>query len=279
MWQILPERSSGTANTSPRITTWELYSEKYNITVPLHIYLPKELHKVKQVIFSIHGVERNASKYRDIFIRGLKDSNILLVAPEFADIKLQHAAALSLGNMYDSTQLTQKNERELWTFTLIQSVFEELKKIFTDIEYYDIFGHSAGAQFAHRYAFFGDGENVRKIVAANAGWYTVLDPELSMPYGTKGMFDDKMTKQILARKLIILAGKEDTEVDKHLRISRRANLQGTNRLERAQNFYETAIQLSRALATPCNWEFEVLEAVKHRSTQVVNHALRHLLQP
>lgn len=278
MWQILKEHSQDFSNTSSRITTWVLYSEKYNISVPLYIYLPIDAHKVEQAIFSIHGVDRNASKYRDIFINGLKNSNVLLVAPEFSDVKLHHTAALSLGNMYDSTRLTQENDRELWTFTLLQSLFEELRKIFTSLQYYDLFGHSAGAQFAHRYAFFGENKDVRKIVAANAGWYTMLDSRLTMPYGVKDILDEKRTREVLARRLIILAGEGDIEVDKNLRISRKANLQGSNRLERARNFYDTAIQLSKTMATPCNWEFEVLRTVTHSSTQAVKHALSHLLK-
>lgn len=279
MWQILTEQSQELSSTSSRITTWTLYSEIYAISVPLHIYLPQDPGTVEHVIFSVHGVDRNASKYRNIFINGLKNSNILLVAPEFSDVKLKHTAALSLGNMYDSTRLANKNEQDLWTFTLLNSLFEELRKKFVNLQFYDLFGHSAGAQFAHRYAFFGENRNVRKIITANSGWYTILDPNLSMPYGIKDMLGDKEIREILSRRLIILAGEEDIAADKNLRISRRANLQGSNRLKRAQSFYTAALQLSKTLDTSCNWELEILKTVKHSSTQVVTHALRHLLKP
>lgn len=278
MWQISKEYSKDSSSQSSRVTTWMLHSDEKGISVPLHVYLPRDPHNVEHAIFSIHGVDRNARKYRDIFVEGLENENILLVAPEFSDIKFQHKAALSLGNMYSSTRLTEENEREQWTFTLIQSLFEELKKIFVNLQYFDLFGHSAGAQFAHRYAFFGENKDVRKIIAANAGWYTTLDSTVAMPYGVKDVLDNKRLKEILARKLIVLAGEDDIVADKNLRTSVRANRQGINRLERAHYFYNTAMQLSKDMAIPCNWEFEILNTVEHSSVQVAKHALRHLLK-
>jgi pimeloyl-ACP methyl ester carboxylesterase len=52
-------------------------------------------------------------------------------------------------------------------------------------EAFDLWGHSAGAQFAHRFALFRPAAPVRRIVAAGAGWYTTPDLELDFPYGLR----------------------------------------------------------------------------------------------
>jgi hypothetical protein len=53
---------------------------------------------------------------------------------------------------------------------------------------YDMYGHSAGAQFVHRYLQFYDSPKVKKAVAANAGWYTFPNEAINYPYGIKSLF-------------------------------------------------------------------------------------------
>ena len=66
-------------------------------------------------------------------------------------------------------------------------VFENIK---TNLNYlgnsYNMFGHSAGAQFVHRFIQFKPLSRVDKAVSANAGWYTLPDTTIDFPYGLKG---------------------------------------------------------------------------------------------
>jgi len=50
---------------------------------------------------------------------------------------------------------------------------------------FSMFGHSAGAQFVHRYITFMPQGHLRAAVAANSGWYTLPDQTLKLPYGLK----------------------------------------------------------------------------------------------
>ena len=51
---------------------------------------------------------------------------------------------------------------------------------------YLLYGHSAGAQFVHRYLYFVPEARVAKVVAANAGWWTLPDLAVGFPYGLRG---------------------------------------------------------------------------------------------
>ena len=81
----------------------------------------------------------------------------------------------SSGKIRDDANLYLNNSIDL-LFDYINPVFNLNQKS------YDIYGHSAGAQFVHRYLLFSDNPQVNKAVAANAGWYTFLDGS-NFPYG------------------------------------------------------------------------------------------------
>ena len=48
---------------------------------------------------------------------------------------------------------------------------------------YQIFGHSAGGQFVHRYVMYKPNARYDKIIASASGWYTETDLNISFPYG------------------------------------------------------------------------------------------------
>jgi len=92
---------------------------------------------------------------------------------------------------------------------------------------FSMFGHSAGAQFVHRYITYMPQGHLRAAVAANAGWYTLLDQAVKLPYG---LFytgtNKKSVKQTLARPLTVLLGTADTDTKhKHLRNTAEAKQQ------------------------------------------------------
>ena len=45
-----------------------------------------------------------------------------------------------------------------------------------------MFGHSAGAQFTHRYMLLSKDKRISNAVVANAGWYTFIN-NAKFPYG------------------------------------------------------------------------------------------------
>ena len=57
----------------------------------------------------------------------------------------------------------------------------------TSVEEYSLFGHSAGAQVAHRFLYFIHPNRASRTVLANSGYYTMPIEEISYPYGLKGV--------------------------------------------------------------------------------------------
>ena len=87
------------------------------------------------------------------------------------------------GGMFQGNTLLDRSE---WTFSLIKSVFDTVRKdTGSSRTKYDMWGHSAGAQFVHRYVTFMPDTRVDRAVSANAGWYTLPDVDVAYPYGLK----------------------------------------------------------------------------------------------
>lgn len=101
---------------------------------------------------------------------------------------------------------------------------------------YDIWGHSAGGQFVHRMLLFNPDAPVRFAIAANPGWYTTPDLEVSFPYGLSHSLLSFASADVLSftrHRLVIMRGTEDTQRTGSLRQTPEADAQGLNRYERA----------------------------------------------
>ena len=83
--------------------------------------------------------------------------------------------------MHDETA-ARVQAREVWAFTAIERMYSVIKTAaHLNTSGFSIFGHSAGAQFVHRYVAFvrsslgkckGEAWQLEHAVAANAGSYT-----------------------------------------------------------------------------------------------------------
>lgn len=233
-----------------------------------------------QVVFLIHGVHRNARrlvKWAGKYSSSRR-KNILFVAPEFSDSKLEASAALSLGNICSSARLETMNDQKDWTLSYIPTIFSSLAAEYSVAEKYSMFGHSAGAQFAHRFALFGDTRHAKNVVVANAGWYTTIDTDKKFPYGLGENAPPHDIKQTLAVNLTVLLGLRDIDVDDNFRTTARAYEQGATRLERGTYFYKTAKQYAVANNLPFNWKLKRVNGVGHKSIRMLKAALPYLLE-
>ena len=229
------------------------------------------------ILFVLHGVHRNAREYRDTWIEHGDAQGALIVAPEFSTALFPGARAYNLGNL--STQGDAAEPAAPSSFSLIERVFEALRRrTGSEQEAYQVFGHSAGAQFAHRLVMFESAARIETALAANAGWYTLPDPEVAFPYGLGGLsYSDAQLKRALGTDMIVLAGEDDTlEDDPFLRRSRQAMRQGKNRFERARYFYEAARRMAERLETPFAWRFVTVPGIGHDDTAVAAPAARLL---
>jgi pimeloyl-ACP methyl ester carboxylesterase len=116
-------------------------------------------------------------------------------------------------------------------------MFDFAKKEFKlNPKQYDIFGHSAGGQFVHRFMLFMPNARVRTAIAANPGFYTLPNLNEKFPYGLKNSPHPMTEKDVLnwtRRKVILMRGTADVLRTENLRQSPEADAQGQNRFERA----------------------------------------------
>jgi pimeloyl-ACP methyl ester carboxylesterase len=261
-----------------RSATWICINRRNGIKMPVYVYLPSSPSSCEHALIAIHGVGRRAKNRRDIFIDYIKDQNILLISPEFSDSALRDNAALNLGNMFTTNTAEIMNQKQDWTFQYIEDLFLLFRQQFHNLSRYSIFGHSAGGQFAHRFAIFFPSSFLHKTIVANAGWYTFLDSRQQFPYSVAGMLDDTEIAAALAREVCILAGDNDVNQDRHLRLTHGAMTQGVNRFDRAKNFYRTAAAKAAELDVDFNWKLKILPDVGHSAQSLASDVMDELKQ-
>jgi poly(3-hydroxybutyrate) depolymerase len=218
-----------------------------------------------KVVFSMHGVGRNTKGARDNWTDAAEKHGLVVLAPEFDDKRFPRRL-YQLGGM-------EQPDRSKWTFNLIEEIFDRVRsEEALATPSYILFGHSAGAQFAHRFALVMDKARVSTVVTANAGSYTM--PEYAGAPGTfpfpwaleESRVPPDALKGVLARKVIVLLGEKDTDTnDPDLARSREAMAQGAYRLERGQKFFATGKAQAQKMGTPFNWQIITVPGIGHEA--------------
>jgi len=220
----------------------------------------------KETVIVLHGVQRNAEEYRDEWKKYADDYNLLVICPDFSENKYPGVGYYNVGNMMnDDHESGTLQPREKWIFSVIDRVFNEVHvRSGATTDTFTLFGHSAGAQFVHRYLLFSPESKAKRIISANAGWYTMPDQGVPFPYGLKNVpMTNENFAQAYARAVIILLGENDTKTGGVLRQTSLAERQGINRFERGNNFFTMSKDMAKALRVPFNWELITVPGVGH----------------
>jgi pimeloyl-ACP methyl ester carboxylesterase len=158
-------------------------------------------------------------------------------------------------------------DRTKWIFDDFDRIFERVRReLHLEAGTYDLFGHSAGGQILHRLALFAPSERLGRVLAANAGWYTVPTFERSFPYGLDGTgVTPEGLREAFSTRLIVFLGEEDDadETRGSLRRTPEADRQGAHRLARGTHFFRRARQEAEELGVPFRWERVVVPGVGH----------------
>jgi len=233
-------------------------------TIPVWYYLPANGKPDTPVLFVMHGVKRDAERYRDEWLPHAKKRGFILVTPEFSEKDFPGSDSYNSGNMVDEKD--RPLPRAQWSFSYLEPIFDAVKTATGNrSERYSIYGHSAGAQFVHRYMYFMPEARVAHAVAANAGWWTMPDLSVKFPYGLRGsgIHEDGL-KAMLQRPLVVLLGTADTDPNHaNLRRTPEAMAQGPYRFARGQNFHAAGERQAKALGVPLAWKLETAPGVGH----------------
>jgi hypothetical protein len=241
-----------------------MYKTRGNPGVQTFICVPPTLSSATKIVVVIAGQQRDADAYLDSWIEWSSRNDYIAIAPQFDEAHWPGSRGYMLGNVFTGEDgAGRENPEAQWSFTVVEGIQQTVRNGFGIADkFYDLFGHSAGAQFVHRFLLFKPNANVRNAIAANAGWYTVPDRDIPFSYGLKHPLLPLTQRDLISwtdKNLIILRGTADVNSDHNLRVTPEANAQGKNRYERAAYMIEKA----RSVNARTRWELIDVPGADH----------------
>lgn len=231
-----------------------------------------------RVLIVMHGQQRDAERYRNEWVSYATARHALLVVPEFSENHYPGPESYNLGNLINANG--DATPEDQWSYSVIEPLFDDVRaQSGTASDGYSLYGHSAGAQFVHRFMLLVPNNRVKEAVSANAGWYTLPDRQIGFPYGLKGTpATDASLERALGRRLVVLLGEDDTETDSDsLRSTPEAERQGANRFERGHYFFGLARDRAARMGSPFAWRLETVPNAAHEDAQMAPAAALILL--
>lgn len=169
--------------------------------------------------------------------------------------------------------------KDSWNFNYVEAIFDAVKLLTKSVQTsYDMWGHSAGGQFVHRFCTFMETTRVNRAVAANSGWYTLPDAKESFPYGYKEIADvrwDKQLPRLFARNFYVQLGGNDTSTS-GLNNKEGSVAQGVSRLERGKFYYATSQSIAKSNGASFNWKLSIVPGVGHEPEKMAKAAMEIL---
>jgi hypothetical protein len=235
--------------------------------IKVHYYVPKSATSDSQLLFIIHGSDRDAGRELNHWIVAAERHGFIAVAPQFDEAHFP-VRLFQLGGI-------ESHDPAGWSFQIIENLFDQIcRDQSLTAKTYLLFGHSAGAQFVHRMMLMMDRPRASTAVAANAGTYTFPVYRASFfdarfPWKLdESALDRARLKEALGRKLVILLGEEDVRTDGEFPGSREAMEQGSNRLERGRNFCDAAKTQAGELGVDLHWKCVTVPKVGHSAARM-----------
>ena len=244
--------------------------------VEIFYITPEIINKDTKVIFVIHGNSRNAEDYLSVWIPHVTNKNVIVAAPQFRKIDFRYFFLLEMAESSGKVN----SDKDEYINNSISLFFNYLKSKFSlSTATYSMFGHSAGAQFTHRYMLLSMDNRISNTVIANAGWYTFITDD-EFPYGINNSpinISNEQIKWFMSKKANLLIGSDDIGF-KSVNSSKGANLQGLTRVDRAANYFDSLIMSAESRGYALRWNYRVLDRVDHDYKKVTPYAAQILLR-
>jgi hypothetical protein len=273
-----PSNSNPFENNNYGIFEFTDYEPLSNKPFNIHFYIPTLANRENSpIVFVFPGQNRNANDYLQSWIQLADQYQIMVFSFEFTDDYYPNSTSYQLGFIRDFN--SNFNNEDVWTFSAIEPVFDKIK---TNLNYkgnsYNMFGHSAGAQFVHRFIQFKPLSRVDKAVSANAGWYTLPDTTIDFPYGLKGTsINANDLQNSFLKTLEVHLGQNDNDPnDPYLNTTDGANRQGAFRLSRGQYFTAYSDSIAQSMNFNSNWIKKEVPNVGHQQLDMAIFAANEL---
>jgi pimeloyl-ACP methyl ester carboxylesterase len=228
------------------------------------VYIPESYRGGDKILYTIHGISRNAVEHIQGFIAQAEQHESILVAPLFLKINFPR---------YQQLGTNTHQERADMAFDQVRNDVHEWLGISPGPM--RLFGFSGGGQFLHRYAMFYP-KRVARMALAAPGWYTFPDPDKKYPYGLKSTNDWPQLSfsldQYLKTPTMVLVGEEDDLRDKDLNRDREIDsFQGLNRIERAERWVNANRSLARSYNITADFRLEKIPNASHAYESYLEH--------
>lgn len=256
----------------------------------VHYFRPANFTNASPVLLVIPGAGRNSAEYRNAWLAAAVQKGMLIASLGYPEEDYDFAA-YNMGGLVRNLSFnapevvqTSRNARTVslddadiifelnpdsnsWLFNDFDTVFDQIVAASGSTQQnYDIFGHSAGGQILHRMAMFHQESKARRIVAANAGFYTLPLFNQTLPTGIKEtVLNEARLSDAFAKRLIIMLGENDNgdAAGGTLLKTPRVNQQGPGRLQRGEHFFDLAAEVARRSNTMLNWDILRVPDVGH----------------
>lgn len=254
--------------------------------IRVHYYMPRSFSRNAPILLVLPGAGRNSDDYRNTWIETARRKNVLVAALGYPE-ETYDFAAYHMGGVIKNLTFVSAPSRERGVIRLRDEdivfdlnpvshtwLFNDFDRVFGVIAQacgseragYDIFGHSAGGQILHRLALLFPPSRARRIIAANAGFYTLPDFRAPPPTGVKGLGVTQGTfARAFSRNVTILLGEHDNSdtAGGTMLHTPKIDEQGLGRLTRGRTFYTQCRDMAARLETPFRWGYKVVPNVGH----------------
>ena len=241
-------------------------------TLTVHFAIPERQASDAPILMVLPGRQRNAGEYLRDWLDLVDSAPMVVLSPEFPSDRFPTAAYNLGGTLENDDEFTDPRS---WTFVVIEELFDHVVRALDGNQAgYNMFGHSAGAQFIHRMVLLQENARILTAVIANAGWYTLPESGTDYPYGLGGTpTTKKQLRHGLETRLVVLLGSDDTDTNaESLRNTPEAEAQGDHRLERGQVFYEAGRRLAKRHGAAFAWHLLVVPGVAHEHSPMARAA-------
>jgi pimeloyl-ACP methyl ester carboxylesterase len=195
------------------------------------LYVPKSYDGSARyrLLVVVHGDGRHAREYAKQFTDFADEKRYIILAPYFSN-----------GERFQQLGIGEKEKSIRFDERLLGLVAEIGGRLNVEQDQFDLFGFSAGGQFAHRFLYFHP-ERLRSVVVASPGTVTIPTGRYDWPAGFGGLdalANVRVNLERVAQVRVMLAvGREDVD-DDNLRETDEADRFGDTRLERARTLHE-----------------------------------------
>lgn len=271
--------------------------------IGVHYHRPESFRPDSPILLVIPGSGRNGAEHRDAWIQDADAAGVFVAALAYAEADYDIAAYQMGGVIKDlvvrnmpagpdgepPSRLYLRDEDISFALNLDSGawLFNDFDRIFGLIAAavgstrtrYDLFGHSAGGQILHRCVVFHPRSGADRIVASNAGMYTMPDPSLPPLAGIQGFgLSEASLRESYGCDLTLLLGELDNDDETRGEMVHTPSFDrfGDDRLSRGRAFFQIGQDRARALGTPFNWTLQTVPGVGHDFRAMGRAAARRL---